>query len=126
LYGQKPPTPFEQALLRYPKFRGLGMESEEARGVATIQAIYREAQQRSSVMDNFTFLGKLFDITPEPLYVDYVHLGPKGNQIVANRLAEEIVGATPAKGGAYGPWHSRKASLQPHLNCCGVGALSSR
>jgi len=36
------------------------------------------------------FLGNIFDEVDEPIYIDWVHVGPNGNQIVATEIFRHI------------------------------------
>jgi lysophospholipase L1-like esterase len=74
LYGKKPLDPFEQTLT----------ESD------AIHAVYEEADRRAAENRDFIFLGRVFDQTKEPVYIDTVHLGPRGNEIIAGAMASQI------------------------------------
>jgi lysophospholipase L1-like esterase len=74
LYGRKPLVPFEQ-----------NQVDNEA-----IHDVYKEADRRAAETGSFIFMGGAFDQVKEPVYVDYVHLGPLGNEIVAGIMATQI------------------------------------
>lgn len=80
-FGQKPLVLFEQT-----ETDALGKDPRDA----TIRAAYEEADQRSMRSQDFVFLGHVFDSVPDPIYIDQVHLGPKGNELVAHALADYL------------------------------------
>jgi len=86
IYGHKPLVPFEQEMA----VRDAGGDSPESAWFLVMAAVYREAERRAAATGNFVFLGGLFDSTREPLYVDEAHLGPRGNEIVAEAIARYI------------------------------------
>jgi hypothetical protein len=52
--------------------------------------VNEEAERRSQGGD-FIFLGRIFDCVQEPVYIDHLmHLGPRGNQIVARAIAQTM------------------------------------
>jgi len=53
-------------------------------------ATYREAERRAAQEGNFVFLGGVFDSTKEPVYIDQGHLGPRGNEVVAQSIANYV------------------------------------
>ncbi len=78
-YGHKPLVPYEQELLsEWPR-----SDSEPFR------LVYEEAQRRSAQAGSVDLTG-LFDSVSEPIYVDGLHLGPRGNEIVADAIAKYI------------------------------------
>ena len=78
--GAKPLVPFEQQLQR----DWLGSESAKI-----LRAVNDEAARRSHPDGGFVFLGQVFDSVKEPVYIDHLmHLGPRGNQIVAHAIAK--------------------------------------
>ena len=80
--GGKPLAPFEQQL------QGHILES---RSFKILRAVNEEAARRSLRDGDFVFLGHVFDSVKEPLYIDYyMHLGPRGNQIVAQAIAKSV------------------------------------
>jgi len=83
-YGHKPVVPFEQQV-----FEVNGSE-ENKRWSKVIAQVYQEAETRAKIGD-FVFLGGLFDSVHEPLYLDEAHLGPRGNEIAANFIADYIM-----------------------------------
>jgi hypothetical protein len=82
-YGHKPLVPFERQMAT----RDATGTSAESAWFLTMTEVYREAERHAAAAGNFVFLGSLFDSTPEPLYVDEAHLGPRGNELVAQALA---------------------------------------
>ena len=80
-YGHKPLVPFEKQL---PEIAAKDSWS------LIITAVYREAETRASSIGNFIFLGSIFDSVAEPIYIDEGHLGPRGNELAAQAVAEYI------------------------------------
>jgi lysophospholipase L1-like esterase len=87
-YGHKPLVPFEQEKVDASN-PGTDMWSPE------VKAGYEEAKARAARSGAFVFLGDLFNLVGDPLYVDMVHLGPEGNQLVAQTLARYIEEGEP-------------------------------
>lgn len=82
--GDKPLVPFEQDLLR----RRVADSNGWLRGM---RKAYERAEKRAAESGQFVFLGHVFDGVSKPLYLDgWMHLGPSGNDIVAQRLATEV------------------------------------
>jgi lysophospholipase L1-like esterase len=88
LYGSKPLDPFEQVLLDEMVSKGAGRSANET--YLAIRAVYEEAERRSRAPGNFVFLGHVFDGVQEPIYIDWMHVGPLGNQILAEEIARRI------------------------------------
>lgn len=80
-YGRKPLVQFEQVLIE-----------DEA-----IHAVYEEADRRAAKTGKFVFLGRIFDQTRQPIYIDTVHLGPLGNEIIAGAIVLQIQPALLAR-----------------------------
>ena len=54
-----------------------------------LRAVNEVAARRALQTGSFVFLGQIFDSVKEPLYIDnLMHVGPRGNQIVANAIAK--------------------------------------
>ena len=85
-YGHKPLVPFEQQMAAQDT-TGTSVDSA---WFLTINAVYREAEHHAPTDGLYVFLGGQFDSTKEPLYVDEAHLGPQGNEIVAQAIAAYI------------------------------------
>jgi lysophospholipase L1-like esterase len=85
-YGHKPLVQFEQRMAT----RDATGTSAESAWFLTMNAVYREAEHHASADGVYVFLGGLFDSIKEPLYVDEAHLGPRGNEIVAQAIADHI------------------------------------
>jgi lysophospholipase L1-like esterase len=84
-FGGKPLAPFEQQLQR----ESLGFP--EAKAFKILKAVYEGAARRSLLDGDFVFLGQVFDSVRETLYIDnLMHLGPRGNQIVAHAIAKWV------------------------------------
>ncbi len=89
-YGARPRSAFEEMVATYPSFND-PLENE------TTIAVYREAERRAA-SGRFAFLGHVFDAVSEPVYVDSVHVGPRGNEVVARAIAAAL-----AEAGALSP-----------------------
>lgn len=83
-YGHKPVVPFEQRVFE------VNGSAENRRWKKVVTQVYQEAETRAKAGD-FIFLGGLFDSVPEPIYLDEAHLGPRGNEIAANFIADYIM-----------------------------------
>ena len=79
LYGGKPQVPFEGAI------RDTGQLQH------AVQAVYEEAERRAAASGKLILLSHLFDQIREPLYVDFFHLGPQGNEVVATAVANRLL-----------------------------------
>lgn len=89
IYGHKSLVPFEQQMAT----RDASGTSAESAWFLTMANVYREAESRSARSGTFVFLGGLFDSTKEPIYVDEAHLGPRGNELAAQAIANYVQGA---------------------------------
>lgn len=60
--------------------------------VASQQQVYRLAKERFSGREDegIFFLGELFNEVEEPVYIDWPHLGPNGNQRVVEAMLERL------------------------------------
>jgi lysophospholipase L1-like esterase len=87
IYGHKPLVPYERDFL--------DLSTTKAYPFAALAPVYREAALRSQREKQFTFLGDIFDDNPQPIYLDWVHLNPAGNEIVARALAHQIDSCLP-------------------------------
>jgi lysophospholipase L1-like esterase len=83
-YGDKPLAPFEREL---KEARSKELGGRVHRG---LNAVYQEAETRSSASESFVFLGHVFDKVQELIYVDEFHLDPRGNQIIARAIAQAL------------------------------------
>ena len=56
------------------------------------KAVYEAAKARLTGRQNeaIYFLGDIFDELDEPIYIDWMHIGPNGNKIVARRMFEYL------------------------------------
>lgn len=86
IYGHKPLVPFEQNLVNVAA-RG---DTDPSAWLIIMASVYREAERRAAAKGDFVFLGNVFDSTKEPLYVDEAHLGPHGNELVAQAIASYV------------------------------------
>jgi len=80
-YGQKPLVPFEKQL---PEI------ATRDPWALIVTAVYQEAENRAATTGGFVFLGGLFDSVKEPIYIDQGHLGPRGNELAAQVVAQYI------------------------------------
>jgi len=89
-YGDKPTVRFEKELQ--------DADSKETGGqfLRGTVAVYQEAERRSEAHATFVFLAHVFDRVSEPLYSDARHLAPRGNEIIARTLAQQIGLGSPA------------------------------
>ena len=78
-YGRKPLVPFEQRLA-----------SVHDKWSIAAAAVYQEAEHRAKD-SGFVLLGTVFDQVREPIYIDQVHTGPRGNELAAAAIAQYIV-----------------------------------
>ncbi|HEY6339379.1 MAG TPA: SGNH/GDSL hydrolase family protein [Candidatus Sulfotelmatobacter sp.] len=86
IYGHKPLVPFEQHLAKADASK---IPADNA-CLLMMEATYAEAERRSSRDGKFVFLGGVFDSTKEPAYIDQGHLGPRGNEVVAQAIANYV------------------------------------
>ena len=56
------------------------------------QLVYKYAKEKflDREDENIFFLGNIFDELEEPLYIDWCHVGPNGNKIIANQIHQRI------------------------------------
>jgi hypothetical protein len=85
-YGHKPFVPFEQQMAT----RDVAGDSAESAWFLTMAQVFQEEEHRAASGGRVVFLGGLFDSTREPIYVDEAHLGPRGNELVAQAIAAYI------------------------------------
>jgi len=84
-YGNKPLDPFERWVIEFTNRESVALWQQG------LNAVYQEAEVRSAASGSFIFLGNMFDSVNKPLYIgDALHLGPRGNQIVAETIAREL------------------------------------
>jgi len=81
-YAAKPLHPFERELQQQPEAAIPGTQQ-------VIRAVYDEAKRRAAT-GRFHFSAGILDLYPEPLYIDVVHLGPRGNQLAAQYVSGAI------------------------------------
>jgi lysophospholipase L1-like esterase len=82
VYGHKPLALSERLLV--------DASSDPTTPFQAMIPVYEEAQRRAASAAEFVFLGNLFDTVQEPVYFDWVHLSPRGNEIAAHAVAEYI------------------------------------
>jgi len=81
-YGKKPLVPFEKHLT----------DAAKDPWSLIMMGVYQEAATRAASVGSFIFLGGIFDSVPEPIYIDQGHLGPRGNELTAQAVAEYVEG----------------------------------
>jgi nucleotide-binding universal stress UspA family protein len=81
IYGHKPLHTFE-----------MRMPSNDATKPSfhILSTVYRLAERRAAKDHAFVFLGDIFDSITERLYLDWMHLAPQGNELVARSLAKAV------------------------------------
>ena len=52
--------------------------------------VYKEAENRAAENGDFVFLADAFDSVREPVYLDWVHLNPVGNEIIARAMTPYV------------------------------------
>ena len=82
IYGEKPQAPYEQLLLK--------LSSGQRYPFLALAPVYKEAEKRATGKSTFVFLADVFDAVGEPVYLDWVHLNPAGNEIVARAMAPYV------------------------------------
>lgn len=95
LYNKPDLTPFEREL------KETQPEHFEA-FFARVDALIREAARDPGIPD-FRYLGGLFAGDSGPLYIDFSHISEAGNDRVAERIADDLAAAAPARGIALEP-----------------------
>jgi lysophospholipase L1-like esterase len=83
-YGNKPLAPFEQKL---KEARSQELQGRVHRG---LRAVYEQAERQPEASRKFVFLGKAFDEVKDSVYVDELHLAPRGNEIIAHTIAKTV------------------------------------
>jgi len=82
LYGHKPLVPYER------EFSNLS--ANKAYLFEELVPVYQQASQRAIKSADFVFLGDIFDTVSPPVYLDWVHLNPLGNQLAALAVAKQL------------------------------------
>ena len=91
LYGKKPLDPFEQSIFDETALADGGKSAgAKSKTFRAIQAVYQEAESRSAATGEFVFLGHIFDQVHEPIYIDWMHVGPRGNEMIAAAIATRL------------------------------------
>ncbi|HEY7098996.1 MAG TPA: SGNH/GDSL hydrolase family protein [Terriglobales bacterium] len=90
IYGEKPLTPFERKIVEEHR-EVLDAHYNGNGPFRSWSTVYDEAARRSASDQNFVFLGRIFDVVPEPLYIDeWMHLAPEGNLLLAQTIAGHV------------------------------------
>ena len=79
IYGHKQLDPFE-----------MRMRNNDAAANDILRIVYQVAEQRAASDHTFIFLGDVFDSIKEPVYIDWAHLAPDGNELVAQAVAKAV------------------------------------
>lgn len=85
--GHKPLVAYEQQYL--------DMASTPAYSFEPLISVYQEAERRSQRDGQFVYLGNIFDLVPQPIYLDWVHLNPTGNELAAQAIASHLQECLP-------------------------------
>lgn len=88
IYGHKPLAAYERQLVE--------LSSSKTYPFQALIPVYDEAQRRAAKHDNFIFLANTFDDVSDPLYLDWVHLTPEGNRVIAHEIARHLTQADQA------------------------------
>ncbi len=83
-YGSKPIVPYEAELIR------VDANSPYGGALQPMRFAYQEAERRAAADGNFIFLANALDAEQEPLYLDEWHLGPRGNELIAQAIAKRL------------------------------------
>jgi lysophospholipase L1-like esterase len=94
-YGNKPIVPYEAELIR------VDTNSPDGSALKPMRFAYQEAERRAGSNGDFVFLANVLDREQGPLYLDEWHLGPRGNQLIAQAIAKHL----PADFAAPTPAH---------------------
>ena len=93
-YGNKPLNEFEKSMIDNPALLAIGTfrSKDGLYQKKAIETTYRLLEKTSlSLYPNFYNFSHIFDRSGnEPIYIDWMHLGPKGNDIVAREIANII------------------------------------
>jgi lysophospholipase L1-like esterase len=88
IYGHKQLTPYEQQVF--------DLSYSDAYPFQSLSPVYKEAEYRAARKAGFTFLGDVFDAVREPIYLDWVHLNPRGNELAAREVAKHLQECMPS------------------------------
>ena len=80
--GARKVLPYEQEIIR----------SASPIWVKSQQLVYEKAKTAFSgrEREGVLFLGDIFEDINEPIYADWVHVGPRGNEIIGNEIARRL------------------------------------
>jgi lysophospholipase L1-like esterase len=84
------PNLFSMSRARLSHFEERIIEEESATLMASQKAVYEAAKARFSHRqdENIFFLGGIFDDVDQPVYIDWHHIGPGGNEIIARAMIQ--------------------------------------
>jgi len=83
LYSHKPLVSFEKQITQFDATSGVRVAAQP------FVAVYQEAERRAPT-GGFVDMASVFDSVTEPVYIDEVHLGPRGNELVADAVAKYV------------------------------------
>lgn len=83
LATEKPLTPYEKTIL--------------ATSIQAYEPLYQSAYTtiQSQTLPHLFYLGDVFDGVAQEIFVDFVHITPEGNQLVAEAMLHALFGGTP-------------------------------
>ena len=86
--------PYAQQHNGFPKAQEAAIRQGALEMIIFEELVYQEAERRAPEA-GFVSMAGVFDSVSEPVYVDEVHLGPRGNELVADAIAKYL-GEHPA------------------------------
>jgi hypothetical protein len=66
--------------------------------VALYDSVYRIIKQSASEYENLYYMGHVFDEYKSGIWIDFAHMTPAGNQIVAKKVINTITSKTATPG----------------------------
>lgn len=105
VYGEKLVDDFERSMIANPALLSIGTFREkdgEYQGEAMKTTYHLVEATSFEDIEQFHNLSHVFDRADEPLYIDWVHLGPRGNEIVARTILDIIHGTVGPKAAPVG------------------------
>lgn len=86
------PNLFSLTRSHLTSYEQMTIENASSTLVSSQQAVYEMAKKRFSGRqdENIFFLGNIFDELEEPIYSDWHHIGPHGNEIIAREMVRSM------------------------------------
>jgi hypothetical protein len=86
------PNLFSLTRTHLTPYENTTIEQSSSTLVASQKAVYWQAAERFSnrANEHIFFLGNIFDNREEPIYIDWHHVGPHGNEIIAAEMVRSI------------------------------------